>query len=120
MPHRSIPQRQLDDAAFPIRVKLWVPDMGLGPVLLDVLRWLRCEVGEANFAHHEGETLEREALAIHFRRIEDATAFLSAFPQLRLLDETTSRAYGTQVRTPGAPMPRRSGRDGRRTPRRQG
>src|SRR4028119_2043944 len=52
MPHRSIPQRSLDDAAFPVRVKLRVPEEGFGASLISMLRWLREELGEGNFARH--------------------------------------------------------------------
>lgn len=97
MPRRSIPQPVLDDAAFPIRVKLRVPDLGLGKVLVEMLRWLRTEVGECNFAYHDTETLEGEALALYFRRIQDAAALLSAFPKLETADTTTSRAYSSQA-----------------------
>lgn len=93
MPRRSMPQHVLDDAAFPIRVKLRVPDLGLGTVLIEMLRWLRSEVGENNFAYHDAETLEGEALALHFRRFQDLAAFLRAFPKLDIADTTTSRAY---------------------------
>jgi hypothetical protein len=96
MPHRSISPRALDEAAFPVRLKLRVPSNGFGQTLLDILRWLRREIGEANFAHHEAETLEDEALAIHFRRIEDALALLSTFPRLELADDTASRSYQRQ------------------------
>jgi hypothetical protein len=50
MPHRSILQRSLDDAAFPVRVKLRVPEEGFGASLISMLRWLREELGEGNFA----------------------------------------------------------------------
>lgn len=97
MPRRSIPQPVLDDAAFPIRVKLRVPDLGLGKVLVEMLRWLRTEVGEGNFAYHDTETLEGEALALYFRKIPDAAALLSAFPKLETADTTTSRTYSSQA-----------------------
>ena len=93
MPQRSIPPRVLDDAAFPLRVKLHVPALGLGPVLIEILRWLRSEVGEANFAHHEADSLETEALALYFRRPDHLLSFLQAFPTLQLADETNSPGY---------------------------
>ncbi|WP_210526181.1 hypothetical protein [Rubellimicrobium arenae] len=93
MPQRSATPRVLDDAAFPLRVKLHVPALGLGPVLIEVLRWLRNEVGEDNFAHHDAETLEAEALAIYFRRADHMMRFLHAFPNLGLADETGLPSY---------------------------
>lgn len=91
-----MPQPVLDDVAFPIRVKLRVPDPGFGQVLIDMLRWLRAEVGEGNFAYHDAETLVGEALALHFRGLPDVVAFLRAFPKLEIADTTTSRAYTSQ------------------------
>ena len=102
MPHRSISRRALDDAAFPVRLKLRVPATGLGSTLLEILRWLRREVGDGSFAHHEVEALEDEALAIHFQRLEAATAFMAAFPKLELADGTATRSYKKQR------VPRRS------------
>ena len=98
MRHRSMPPRVLDDGAFPIRVKVRVPPQGFGPVLIEILRWLRSEVGEGNFARHEAERLEGEALALHFRQLRDASALLCAFPQLELADKTSSRAYLSPLR----------------------
>ena len=89
----SLPQSLLDDVAFPIRVKLRVPEAGFGALLIDMLRWLREELGEGNFARHAADTLDGEALAIHFRRIEDALLFLSSFPEVCLADGTETRGY---------------------------
>jgi hypothetical protein len=99
MPHRSISPRVLDDAAFPVRLKLRVPEEGLGAALIEALRWLRLEVGLDSFAHHDAESLDGETLAIHLRSLTDAAALLSAFPKLELADDTTSRTY-TRRRIP--------------------
>ncbi len=100
MPHRSIPQSFLDDAAFPIRVKLRVPDEGFGTFLISMLRWLREELGEGNFARHGADAIEGEALAIYFCQIEDALDFLAAFPEVALADGTRSRGYKAQPMVP--------------------
>lgn len=104
MPHRSISTRTLDEAAFPVRLKLHVPPHGFGHALIDILQWLRREVGDGNFARHEAETLEEEALEIHSRRLEDAATFMGAFPELRLADGTASRLY-TRHRLSSRPFP---------------
>jgi hypothetical protein len=100
MPHRSIAQPGLDDTAFPVRLKLRVPELGFGNVLIEMLRWLREELGESNFARHDTSTFDHETLAFYFRRLDDAAAFLSAFPKLELADGTTSRTY-TAPSVPG-------------------
>jgi hypothetical protein len=105
MPRRSIAPRTLDDAAFPVRLKLRVPPAGFGQNLIEILRWLRREVGNGNFAHHEAETLEEEALGVHFRCLEDAAAFMTAFPDLQLADGTVSRSYARQRASRGATPP---------------
>ena len=92
MPHRSITRPRPKNAAFPVRVNLLVPELGFGMVLLEMLRWLRDEVGENDFVRCDASTFEREILAIHLRRPADAVAFLAAFPKLELADGTTSRA----------------------------
>lgn len=93
MSRRSTPQRTIDDAAFPIRLKLRVPPHGLGRVLTDMHLWLAAEVGPGDYAQHSSATLGGDAVAIHFRRIGDASRFLEAFPLLDLANGTTSRAY---------------------------
>ena len=103
MLYRSIPQNLLDDAAFPIRVKLRVPEEGFGTFLIAILQWLREELGEGNFARYEADTIDGEALALHFRRIEDALEFLAAFPEVSLADGTRSRRYRSQPLAPRTP-----------------
>ena len=93
MSRRTTPQRTIDDAAFPIRIKLRVPPTSLGNILTDLLLWQSAEVGPGDFAQHPGATLGGDAVAIYFRRIGDAARFLEAFPMLELADGTTSRAY---------------------------
>lgn len=93
MTRRSTPQREIDDKAFPIRVKVRIPPEGLGTTLTEALLWLSSEVGPGEWAQHPSATLGGEATAFHFRLIGDAARFLAAFPMLELADGTTSRAY---------------------------
>ena len=92
MPQRSITHPAPANDAFPVQMNLLVPEPGFGKVLLEMLRWLRDEVGESNFVRRDASTFEREILAIHLSRPEDAAAFLAAFPKLKLADGITSRA----------------------------
>ena len=91
MPQRSITHSEPANDAFPVQMHLLVPEQGFGKVLLEILRWLRREVGGDNFARRDASTFEREILAIHLRRPEDAAAFLAAFPKLELTDGPASR-----------------------------
>ena len=83
---RRVPQPIPSEAAFPIHVNLRVPEAGFGHQLIEMLRWARSELGEGNFAREDAQAAEGEALSFHFRRIEDARAFLEAFPKLELAD----------------------------------
>ncbi len=93
MTRRSPRQRDIDDQAFPIRVKVAVPRSGFGNELNCMYAWLRDQVGRGDWAQHPGRTLGGEAMAFYFRRVADADRFLEAFPLLELADGTMSRAY---------------------------
>lgn len=93
MARRTAPQRDTDDLAFPIRVKVMVPPTGLGTELNRALVWLKENLPPGDYAQHGAGTLGGDTVGFHFRRIEDAAAFLAAFPRLELADTTTSRGY---------------------------
>ena len=86
---RADPWYKEADRAYPIRVKFAVPEkgasaLGRGTPLHD---WLQANLGPKMWnwapAHSSGC---RQATAYYFRRIEDAQAFIAAFPQLELAD----------------------------------
>ena len=52
MERRSPPQKRIDDHAFPVRVKVLVPERGFENLLLDMHRWLDAEVGRGSYAEH--------------------------------------------------------------------
>ena len=52
MDRRSPPQKRTDDHAFPVRVKVLVPERGFENLLLDMHRWLDAAVGRGSFAVH--------------------------------------------------------------------
>ena len=43
-------QKRIDDHAFPVRVKVLVPERGFENLLLDMHRWLDAEVGRGSYA----------------------------------------------------------------------
>ena len=47
MDRRSPPQKRTDDHAFPVRVKVLVPERGFENLLLDMHHWLDAETGPA-------------------------------------------------------------------------
>lgn len=96
-------RRDLDELAFPFRVKLAVPRGGLGRRLDDLNRWLLEEVSPGEHACHSGHGLGQDALCLYFRRLEDLARCLAEFPTLELADGTKSRAYTSPMlaRRPG-------------------
>lgn len=95
MTRRSTPQRRIDDEAFPVRVKLLVPEGGFERQLDDVYRWLDQEVGRGEYAFHATSSLgiSRDAVAVYFRAPETAHRFVARFPDLLLADGTDSVVY---------------------------
>jgi hypothetical protein len=55
-------------------------------------RWLVAEVGRDSYAQHSAHTAS-EATAWYYRTVEEARAFVAAFPQLRLADGTELPTY---------------------------
>ena len=48
MDRRSPPQKRTDDHAFPVRVRILVPERGFENLLLDMHRWLDASVGRGS------------------------------------------------------------------------
>ena len=92
MVQRSTPQGKIDDAAWPIRISLLVPSGGL-MCLSEMHAWLKAEIGLGEYADGGGFGLAQQTKLFYFRRIEDASRFLAAFPDQRLADGTETRAY---------------------------
>lgn len=89
MVRRSTPQRVVDDRAFPVRVKIVVPGLGLGKLAVDTAYWLQENLPRGDFAFHSAAEIGPTAkTAFYFRRVEDAQRFLDQFPMLELADGT--------------------------------
>ena len=93
MERRSPPQKRIDDHAFPVRVKVLVPERGFENLLLDMHRWLDAEVGRGSYAEHGARTGLTDATAWYFRSVEAAQAFVARFPMLELADGTELPTY---------------------------
>lgn len=88
MARRSTPQHKADDLAFPVRVKFVVPPDGLWRIDAQLRAWLDGELGRGRYAWHSaGLSRHRQATALYFRCVEDAQAFVGAFPDFELADE---------------------------------
>lgn len=94
MVRRSAPQKLTDDAAFPVRVKVRVPEGGFRTLRNpDFDAWLDREIGRADYAQHPADGLGERTVAFYFRDAERAARFTEAFPDLELADGTASAAY---------------------------
>lgn len=95
MMRHSIRQAKRDDLAFPVRLKIRVPDTGLGSMLDRMMAWLRANVPAVDFGCHSAPGLACSTAAFYFRNIETAQAFVSAFPAAELADGIASPGYST-------------------------
>ena len=93
MNRRSPPQAKTDDAAFPVRVLVLVPENGYGTALDAMVTWLRSNIGVGEFAHHPGASALAAASSFYFRCIADAVFFVAAHPEIVLADGTMSASY---------------------------
>jgi hypothetical protein len=98
MARRTTQQSKTDELAFPVRVKVAVPDYGMGRELDDIRDWLKAELGSDQFAVHPTPGLGGSAAAYYFRTVPAALRFFDAFPGLRLADGTLSPAYKSAVK----------------------
>lgn len=110
MSRRSTPQREIDERAFPVRLRILVPEMGFGRLYGDhpdsIHAWLDREVGRADYAQHSGGRSgdrNRDQTAFYFRHPLAAARFLEAFPMLEIADGTASPSYTS----PALPFGRR-------------
>lgn len=109
MARRSTPQRDIDERAFPVQIRILVPErgfgqlLGVGPDTIDA--WLDREVGRGNWAlHPAGQMTDgRERTAVYLLHPAPAARFLEAFPMLELADGTT----GSTFTSPTFPFGRR-------------
>jgi hypothetical protein len=87
MSRRTAPQHKVDDIAFPVRVKVRIPECGFGTLLAQIYTWLDREIGRGEYAHHPATAIGMDATAFYFQNPEAATQFVSAF-DLKLVDGT--------------------------------
>lgn len=88
MNRRTTPAAKYDDDAFPIRVKLAVPPLGLGRLANDIPAWLHANLETGTFATHSARTIGGNAMAVYFIDLNDAVNFKRAFPEALLAGPT--------------------------------
>lgn len=86
MSRHTYPKKQRVDAAYPIRVKVVVPPNGLGNLLSEIHAWIRDNMVPDRCENTSVTAIHYQATAYYFRTLDDAQAFLRAFPMLELAD----------------------------------
>lgn len=85
MTRRSTPRSKVDEWAFPIRLRVVVPELGFRQRIDVYHAWLR-GLGPDQYAWWGNGTL-------YFRSLRTAQAFLTTFPELVLADMVDRRGY---------------------------
>jgi hypothetical protein len=83
--HTAPNNRRVDDA-YPIRVKVRVTPNGLGNMIGEIQGWIRDHMAPERCKNLPVRAIHQQATAYHFRNLQDAQAFLDAFPSLDLAD----------------------------------
>ena len=93
-------QRRLRDMAraYPIHVKVRLPEGGWGPDYGRQDEWVRANLPLGDFLRGPSRWTETTFM---FRTVDGCAAFFAAFPEVELLDDVS--ALGLDVRHPAAP-----------------
>lgn len=97
MVSHSIRQARRDDLAFPVRVKVRVPDHGLGKTLDLMSVWLRDNVPAKDYACHSSPGVACTTAAFYFCDIDLAQKFVRSFPEAEMADGTGSAKIRVQI-----------------------
>lgn len=95
MIRRTRLQTNMDERAFPVRVRFAVPQGGFGNRILDLHQWLDHTIGRGEYAVHPAKPWITECIAVHLRDVEGAEALVAAFPEFVLADDTQSSTYSS-------------------------
>ena len=107
---KSSTKFEIDDRAYPIRVKLVVPEGGMRTVEGQRDAWLNDTLGPAAWSWGPAHSSAcRQATAYYFRDLADAQRFIDAFPGLELADGVDALGYPKVKGDPYAGHPIRGG-----------
>lgn len=98
MCRRSTPQKLIDERAFPVRVKVLIPELGLGARSETIYTWLDTHIARENYAHHAGgRTGLGDISHYYFRDTATAHQFARFLTELGLdlADGTTCITYSS-------------------------
>ena len=109
MTRRSPPQWTIDKEAFPVTIRVLVPEHGFSKWGLENQpdSWLSAALEPGDYATTPHSAMFGHGTAFHFRTLEDANRFVARFPQIVLADATMSASY----RSPTVPFGRREVED---------
>ncbi len=100
MVQRSVPQKKLDERAFPIRILFYEKDIAGSPYG-GIQQWLFANMQRADYAEHGGPDRHDKKVAFYFRTVEDARRLREAVADIPLADGTTSDSYNSPYVTAG-------------------
>jgi putative SOS response-associated peptidase YedK len=105
MSRRSTPQWKIDKGAFPVTIRVLVPDRGFSQwgIANQPDDWLTSAVGPGQYAKTPHSGVMGDGVEFHFRTLEDGNRFLERFPQIVLADAT----MGVSYRSAAVPFGRR-------------
>ena len=91
---KSSTKFEIDDRAYPIRVKLVVPEGGMQTIEGKRDVWLNDTLGPEAWSWGPAHSSAcRQATAYYFRKLTDAQRFIDAFPGLELADGVDRLGY---------------------------
>jgi putative SOS response-associated peptidase YedK len=105
MSRRSTPQWKIDKEAFPVTLRILVPDHGFSEWGMENQpdSWLAATLAPGDYATTPHSALMGHGTAFHFRTLDDANRFAARFPQMVLADAT----MGVSYTSPAMPFGRR-------------
>jgi putative SOS response-associated peptidase YedK len=99
MSRRSTPQWKIDKDAFPVTIRVLVPDHGFSQWGLgnqpDL--WLHAMLGPGQYATTPHSCMFGHGAEFHFRTLDDGQRFLARFPMAVLADATMAPSYQSPV-----------------------
>ncbi|WP_176083098.1 hypothetical protein [Martelella sp. HB161492] len=72
---------------FPVRIRIAIPELGLGLRFDEIHRWLRARLGHTGFAMTGGTMPGFDATFIYFPDVLSAYDFMATFPDLEYAAE---------------------------------
>lgn len=87
MARHTYPKKRSDDLDFPVRLKIFVPEMGFGSMYDRIYEWLDENADPAGYAFHPvNSSVPGHVVALHVRSAATAAAFMTEFASLKLAD----------------------------------